>query len=203
VVQDRPEQEPGDTPLTDAWWARRIGVRAWFAGEPGVTGHWAPSPPNRYLDRSDRVEKVAESIVEATTIAATKWGKTARFIVVHDPFATGRPDVESVEVIGATLPAVAVRVTGREGKFIDILLLQLPEASSRDEQQPVSVTGDESFVFANHAYLRIKHEEGVVEAAGDLRAIRRLKVGEGVTKLTINGQPVKATVANGVMRYQR
>lgn len=193
VRQVRPETEPENSPLTDAWWARKIGVRLHVLGQPDTTAYLTSTPKPR-PDARGRVESTAP--VDGVTILASRRANDAVFVAIHEPFE-GDPRIQRVKRIAQTPQALAVRLVGEPGSSIDDrLLLRIGDGAD----QPVTLEGGgERFTFADFAFIRAGSDE--VIARGGLRAMS-LKVGTDETKLAVNGKTVVPRVVDNVMTWR-
>lgn len=167
VRQLRPESEPEGTPLTDAWWARKIGVRLNMLGQQDATAYLTATPKPRSPGRG-RPAEIAP--VDGVTILSSRLANDAVFAALHEPF-DGEPKVLRFERIAQTPQALAVRVVGKPGSGIDDrLLLRIGD----DSDQAVTVEGDgESFTFANFAFIRFTDKDPIVR--GDLREMSTIE----------------------------
>ena len=193
IRQVRPEAEPKDTPLTQQWWSRKIGVRLRMLGQPDTTAYITATPRPR-SPRPGRLSEVA--LVDGVTVLAARRASSAAFVALHEPFE-GDSRIQRFERIAQTPIALAVRVTGEPGSGVDDrLLLRIGDA----HDQPVTLEGGgERFVFADFAFVRIAGD--TVLARGGLRAMT-LRVGGRKLKLLVNGGTMTPTVAGGVMTWQ-
>ncbi len=182
VRQVPPKDPPENTPLGEAWWGRKVGVRVHLLGQADAKAHVAPTP--RPYGKSGAVERTS---VDGVTIVSSLRAPGATFVALHEPFEPG-PRVTAFERIAGTPDAVAVRVVGAPGSGIDDRLM----VRFGDEAgEPVTLAGGgESFTFAGHAFVRVG--QGKATVRGDVRAIR-LRVGQGRPELLVNGRPVEAS----------
>ena len=195
VRQVPPEKAPEDTPLGEKWWARKIGVRIHVLAHDGAKAHVAATPkPRGGRNRPDPIPPV-----DGVTVAASLWGPSATFAVLHEPFE-GEPRVASFRRIALTDDAVAARATGEKGSGIDDrLMVRVGDKAD----QPVTLGGDgESFTFAGHAFVR--NAGGKVIVRGDLRAMT-LRVGGAATKvkLLVNGEEAPANLSAGLLKWTK
>ncbi len=191
VRQRRPEREPKNTRLGDAWWSRKIGVRVHMLGQGDAKAHVADTPD----PYSKRDEETPVPPVHGVTIVASRWGPSAVFAALHVPFEGDAPPVESFEEIARTEDALAARVAG-EG-LDDRLMVRWGEAAT----EPLTLAGGgESFTFAGHAFVRCAGDAVVVR--GDLRAME-LRVGDARPALVVNGTEVSAKVEGGVLAWEK
>ena len=192
VRQTPPENPPEDSPLGERWWGRKIGVQVQMLGQEGVQSHIGatPKPPQR----NKRFGETA--LVDGVTIAASLVGPSSTFAALHEPFE-GRPQITSFEKIAQTDDALAVRVIGRAGSGVnDRLMIRIGEQSDRPET--LSADG-ESFTFAGHAFIRFSGD--AVTVRGDLREMT-LRVGDARPRLTVNGVPAEARVADALLSWK-
>ncbi len=193
VRQTPPKKTPENSPLGERWWSRDVGVRVHVLGQAGAKAHVAatPKPPvdNRRFGETPAVDGV--------TIVSSIVGPSSTFAALHEPFE-GDLQVESFERIAQTDDAMAVRVTGRPRNGIDDrLMVRIGDQAER----PVTLADTaESFTFAGHAFVRSSGTN--VTVRGDLHAMR-LHVGSVRPKLSINGTPVEARIADGVLHWER
>jgi len=194
VRQVRPAKEPENTPLGEAWWRRKVGVRLRMLGQNDTTAYLTstPKPPG---DRPDRLLDLP--LVDGVTILASRRANDATFVALHEPF-DGQPVVTKFERIAQSEKAIALRVVGRPGSNIDDrILLRIGD----EYAEPITLAGDgEEFIFADFAHMRIGRDRVVVR--GDLRQLE-LPVGRTRFKLIVNGQPVAARVNDGVLSWHK
>jgi len=194
VRQVRPRVEPENTPLREAWWKRKIGVRLRMLGQDDTTAYVTstPKPPG---DRPDRLLDLP--LVDGVTILASRRADDATFVALHEPF-DGQPTISSFQRIAQTPQAMALRVIGESGgKIDDRILLRIGD----EPASPVTLSGNgELFTFADFAYLRVGRD--TVVARGDLRQLE-LPVGRTGTKLIVNGQTVAAEVTDDILSWRK
>ena len=193
VRQVRPKVEPPNTPLGQAWWARRIGVRIHMLGQPGAKAHVGATPtPDPGSNRPRETPPV-----EGVTVASSLWAPSATFVALHEPFE-GEPRIASFRPIAMTLDALAVRVAGQEGGGIDDrLMVRIGDRAG----EPVTLGGDgERFEFAGHAFIRVTPQKVIVR--GDVRAMT-LRIGSARPDLAVNGRPAAARLAGGFLEWSR
>jgi len=194
VRQVRPAEEPENTPLGEAWWRRKVGVRLCMLGQEDTTAYLTstPKPPG---DRPDRLLELP--LVDGVTILASRRANDATFVALHEPF-DGQPVIACFERIAQTAQAMALRVVGKPDSSIDDrILLRIGD----EPALPVTVAGDgEQFVFADFAFVRIGRDTVVVR--GDLRRLH-LPVGRARPKLIVNGRAVAAQMNDGVLNWQQ
>lgn len=160
---------------------RGIGVKLSMLAEPG-TGVLVATPPG-----------VAAG--KGTAVMATRTRPATLFAALHEPFEGGPAKAPKTrfEAVARTDRAIGVRVIGAAADD-RILLAFGPNVDGR-----VTVAGaGESFTFARHAWVRLAGGRVVVH--GDVREMK-LKVA-GRPKLTVNGTPAPAAVADGVLTYR-
>lgn len=195
VEQICPVEDPDSTLLGRGWYDRQIGVRLTMLGD-GKTAVDATDTPR--LETKPGAAPPRDEI-GGTTITVTRKQPSATFIAVHEPFKNGQPQIAEIRRIGETKDGViAVAVIGQPGSGInDRLLIRLGD----DHEQNTVVSGDgERFTFSGHAFVRIGAE--TVEARGFLLDIQARVPKDANSRLILNGKPVKANVANGVMVFE-
>jgi hypothetical protein len=186
-----PAAEPADTPLSQKWFARKIGVRMTMLGEDGTKAYLTDTPRPRSAKPNRPAPRV---LVDGVTILASRKASRTAFVSLHEPFE-GEPRIDQFRRIAQGPQAVGVAVGGREGSGVnDRVMLRIGDGHER----PATLSGTgESFTFANYAFVRIGTDK--VEASGDLRAMK-LKV-SGRPRLLVNGKRRDATITAGVMTF--
>jgi len=185
--------------LGKEWYGRQIGVRVSMLGEPGTTvfvydfpGSYAPgsprtAPPGKAEDTAGEVGGVS--------VVAARNGPATLFVALHEPFAGGRHRIQAFRRIQQTDRDIAVAVEGEEAGVNDRLMLRLGE----DYGEPVTLGGgEESFTFADHAFVRIGKD--IVEASGKLTGLRLRVAGRPL--FTLNGEEQRVVVRDGLLVFQ-
>ena len=185
VRQGKRASEPADSPLTDQWFDRQIGVAIRMLGDQGTTAYMTRTP----LPRADGNKPAPTALVDGVTILAQRTAPSTAFVALHEPFEGGTPKINEFRRIAQTPQALAVAVDG------DRLLLHIGDGHN----QPVILEGDgESFTFADWGYVRIGKDQ--VAVRGDVRAMR-LRVGDMRPGLMVNGKEAAARTADGFLAY--
>jgi hypothetical protein len=163
-------------------------------GEPGTVAYAGRSPvhrsqPGKELNKGERSELLNE--VGGTTLLVSRTAPATVFAALHEPFKDGRPVIDSFRRIQQTAEGIAVAVQNPAGSPVnDRILVRFGD----DYDQPLTLAGDdESFTFADRAYVRIGPDR--VDASGDLRAMT-VKV-SGKPGLFINGRRQEARDLDG------
>lgn len=191
IRQVRPEEEPENSALGDAWWQRPIGVRIHMLGQDDAGAHVAATPkPERPKNRPGE-----PPAVDGVTVASSLWSPSATFAALHEPFE-GEPRVTSFKQIARTDDAVAVRVTGGDTAIDDRLMVRVGDRA--DSAMTLS-GGGESFTFTGHAFIRSGREEVIVR--GGVHALK-LHVGSSRPGLVVNGTPVEAEIVEGALNWK-
>ena len=193
------------------WYGRQVGVRVSMLGEPGTTvftydfpGSYAPGSPRtappltlpspqggeggvRGADRTP-------SEVGGVSVVAARKGLATMFVALHEPFERGKHRIRAFWRIQQTDRDIAAGVVGEEAGVNDRLMMRLGE----DCDQPVTLArGEESFTFADHAFVRITKER--VDASGHLTGMT-LRV-TGRPTLLLNGQEQRVSLRDGLLHF--
>jgi len=154
--------DPRFTPLGEAWFARRPGVRLTMLGAPGTTAYtgWGPAMAGDvYRLRHGNPEPGGR------VIAAGRGARETAFVAVHEPFLAV-PRCDRVERLGQSGAAVAVRVRGED---VDDRI-----AVAWAEPDAVQVLADEftgeSIAFRGYGFVRIAADRIAIE--GDVVGFR-------------------------------
>lgn len=126
------------------------------------------------------------------TLVASRQAPRTLFAALHEPFAGNKGRVERFESVGQTDQGLAVRIAG--AGIDDRVLVGLGEDAGKSQ---TLAGGGESFTFAGYAFIRLDPDK--VHVSGDLQAMK-LRV-TGKPALVVNGQPQRASVADGVLSY--
>jgi hypothetical protein len=182
--------------LGKAWYDRRIGVRIHMLGQPDTAVYAGRTPVSRAVggkepnkgERSDLPNEIG-----GTTVLVRRNASATVFAALHEPVRDAAPRIVAFRRLAQTADGIAVAVEGAPGTAInDRVLFRFAETGD----VPLTLTsGEESFSFVGHAYLRIARDR--VDASGDLRGLRLSVAGQ--PKLFVNDKPVKTRRNAGLL----
>jgi HEAT repeat protein len=167
------------------------GVRVSMLGEKGTLVLSSITPPDRGYAANEPEQR-------GRSILATRNAPATTFVALHEPFKAGIGShaIEKFDCMARTDSAVAVRIAGKPGSGIDDRIL----LRYGDGADAILDVGDkeESYSFADHAYLRIGPD--VVNVVGK---VRKLSVPvKGNPKLIVNGKERSAQIAGGILKAE-
>ncbi len=191
MVQDFAGDDIEESELTHDWFERAVGVRVSMLPEPG-TKVFTGKTPTHVGNEFDEPE------TGGVTLLVRREAPATTFAALHEPFEGGKGGhrIDTFERVAAEGGALAARIAG-DG-IDDRILVHLGEAGIGE---PVTLEGDngERYTFTDHAFIRISDDE--VTAAGDLDELH-LPVA-GSPTLTVNGERVESSIADGMLSYTR
>ena len=179
--------------LVQTWSRPAYGVRVRMLGEQGTrlyTGHVNDDEPAARRGAE-------EERYQHTTLIVARNAPATLFAALHEPTKNRQSKVAAFERIQETAKAIGVAIHGRPQSGIDDRVLYRFFGAAAG---PATLSdGQESFTFADHAWVRIALER--IEVWGDLWSMR-IRVA-GKPRLFVGGSEVRARIDRGVLTFSK